>query len=79
MNIKVSSLVLENYFNLLKHLDNISKKALISKLTQSMENNEPKPSNIKHLFGAWEDKRSSDEIIQDIRSSRVSSKDIESF
>lgn len=75
----LSNKMLERYFNVLSHLDNTSKKALIAKLNQSMEKEETREGNIKHLFGAWQDKRSSDEIVKDIQNSRVNSKNIEPF
>jgi len=61
---------LEKYFGLLKGLDNISKKKLIIKLTESLEVREEK-ADLNTLFGAWEDNKDADEIIKEIRESRV--------
>jgi len=61
---------LEKYFGLLKGLDNLSKKKLIIKLTESLEVKEEKV-DLNTLFGAWEDNTDSDEIIKEIRESRV--------
>lgn len=67
----ISNKILEKYFGYLKHLDNTTKKNLINKLTKSLDTKTPKPFDIKSIFGAWEDDRSSDEIIREIKSSRV--------
>lgn len=69
-NLTLNNNALEKYFNLLKGLDNISKKKLIIKLAESLE---VKVENVdlNTLFGAWEDDKDSDEIIKEIRESRV--------
>ncbi|MEX2592818.1 MAG: hypothetical protein WD426_08585 [Anditalea sp.] len=61
---------MEKYFGLLKGLDNLSKKKLIIKLTESLEVKEEKV-DLLTLFGAWEDNKDSDEIIREIRESRI--------
>jgi hypothetical protein len=71
---------LKKYIDLLQNLDLKSKRKIILKLSESI--NEPVPNKnngILSLFGAWEDSRDSDEIIKDIKDSRINSKDIESF
>lgn len=65
---------LEKYFGLLKGLDNLSKKKLIIKLTESLET-EVEKADLKAIFGAWEDNKDSDEIIKEIRKSRVEKAD----
>ncbi|MEO5787946.1 MAG: hypothetical protein ACOH2D_01465 [Gelidibacter sp.] len=67
----ISSKILDKYFGYLKNLDVRTKKNLILKLTESMENKPNKKTNPEDLFGAWIDKRSSDDIISDIRNSRI--------
>ncbi len=69
-NLTLNNNALEKYFNLLKGLDNISKKKLIIKLTESLEVKEENV-DLNTLFGAWEDDKDSDEIIKEIRESRV--------
>lgn len=69
-NLTVNNKTLEKYFGLLKGLDNLSKKKLIIKLTESLDLNEEKV-DLRTLFGAWEDAKSSDEIIKEIRESRI--------
>lgn len=52
---------------------------LIVKLTQSINEKSEDDHDFSSCFGAWDDERSSDEIIDDIRNSRVNSRDIEDF
>ncbi len=74
MNIALKNKVIDKYFGFLKSLDNNSKKRLIVKLTESIEVGETEKIDLKSLFGAWEDNRTSDEIIAEIRNSRVEKK-----
>jgi hypothetical protein len=69
-NLTLNNKTLEKYFGLLKSLDNLSKKKLITQLTESLEIKK-EDVDLKLLFGAWEDNRDSDEIIKEIRESRV--------
>jgi hypothetical protein len=46
-------------------------------LTESIDVKEKKHLDLKSLYGAWEDSRTSDEIINDIRNSRVEKKPID--
>ncbi|RYF99395.1 MAG: hypothetical protein EOO07_36800 [Chitinophagaceae bacterium] len=77
-NLSINNKALEKYFGILSQLDNVSKKELIIKLTKSLDF-EKKTTDLKSLFGAWEDSRDSDEIIKDIRESRVEKKDSKGF
>jgi hypothetical protein len=69
-NLTLNNKTLEKYFGMLRGLDNLSKKKLIIKLTESLEIKEEKV-DLRSLFGAWEDNKDSDEIIKKIRESRV--------
>jgi hypothetical protein len=69
-NLTLNKKTLEKYFGLLKSLDNLSKKKLIIKLTESLDIKEEKVE-IRTLFGGWEDDKDSDEIIKEIRESRI--------
>jgi hypothetical protein len=79
MDISTSNKKVNSYFRFMKNWDNDSKKDLIIKLTESIDN-EPK---IKHdfssCFGAWIDDRTADEIIEDLRRNRVNNNEIEEF
>ena len=70
-SLTISNKILDKYFGYLKNLDNNTKKNLIIKLTKSIETKSNKAFDIKSIFGAWEDDRTSDEIISEIKSSRV--------
>ena len=67
----ISNKILDKYFGYLKNLDTNAKKSLIIKLTKSIETKSKKTFDINSIVGAWEDDRNSDEIINDIKSSRV--------
>lgn len=75
----ITNKILDKYFGYLKNLDNKAKKSLIVKLTESIENKPKKGFDPKSIFGAWVDNRSSDEIIADIRTSRVEKTNTESL
>lgn len=74
MSIVLNNTTIDKYFGFLKRLDNVTKKRLIVKLTESIEVKEKKRLDLASLYGAWEDSRNSDEIIKDIRDSRVEKK-----
>lgn len=70
-SLTISNKILDKYFGYLKNLDVNAKKSLIIKLTKSIETKSKKIFDIESVFGAWEDERTSDEIISEIKSSRV--------
>lgn len=74
MGIAISNKTIEKYFGFLLRLDNNSKKKLIIKLTESIEEKDKSNIKLKNLSGAWEDSKDSDEIIREIRDSRVNKK-----
>ena len=78
-HLAINSKILDKYFGFLVKLDNSSKKRLIIKLTESIETEEEKKSDINLLYGAWVDDRDSDEIIKEIRYSRIENRKIEEF
>ena len=67
MRIVLKNTTIDKYFIFLTKLDNISKKRLIIKLTESIEVKEKKHFDLSSLYGAWDDSRTSDEIISDIK------------
>lgn len=70
-SLSISNKVIDKYFGYLKNLDNSAKKKLIIELTKSIETKSEKKFDIKSIFGTWEDNRTSDEIINEIKSSRI--------
>lgn len=68
------------YFGFLKNLNSESKLDLISKLSQSLrEERRTKNISLKSLFGAYETDETAEEIIKEIRESRVFNRNIESL
>ena len=79
MSLALTNNTIDRYFGFLSKMDNDSKKKLIIKLTESIEVKEAPKFNLRSLFGAWEDNREADEIIKEIRNSRINNKDIAPF
>jgi len=71
MSIAITNKTIDKYFGFLIRLDNNSKKKLIIKLTESIETKEDSNFDLKSLYGAWVDNMDSDEIIKEIRDSRI--------
>ncbi len=71
MGLALKDNTVKKYLNFLTKLDNLTKKKLIIKLTESMEFDKKETFNLKAICGTWEDTRSSDEIIADIKTARV--------
>ena len=76
MSIALKNKTIDEYWDVLSQLDINSKKKLIIRLTESIETKEEREFDLECLFGAWEDSRDSDEIIKEIRESRVNNRDI---
>ena len=68
---------LELYYNFLNGLDKNSKKILISKLKESLNAKKKDGLSLNELYGAWQDSRDADDIINEIRNSNVNKFDIE--
>ena len=67
------------YFGVLKNLNADSKLDLISQLSQSLKSGIVDNTSLESLFGAYKSEDTADEIIAEIRSSRVSNRNIEVF
>lgn len=78
-HLAMNNKTIDKYFNYLKKLDNRSKKELIVRLMETLDVETPKSGDISSLFGAWEDDRSSDKIISEIKELRIESQDPEKF
>jgi len=70
---------IDKYFKLLKNLDDPSKKKLIRKLSNTIKAEKSESPDVSALFGAWEDEKSSDEIIKEIRNTRIENRNIQTF
>jgi hypothetical protein len=72
--------VADYYFGFLKNLNPDSKLDLISKLSQSLkEDKRTSDATLQSLFGAYKSEETAEEIIADIRSSKVFNRNIESL
>lgn len=71
--------IAENIFRMVKDLSADVKLELISKITDSLKETtkEVKDDSWKELFGAWESEESAEEIIEEIRASRNTNRQIE--
>ena len=68
------------YFGFLKNLNPDSKLDLISKLSQSLKESETvSETSLQSLFGAYKSDETADEIIAELKASRVSTRNIESL
>lgn len=79
--IDINSKLIDTYLNLINRLGYDSKLELISRLSASMKTNKKATSknSISHLFGAFETDETAEELIENIRKSRVFNRKIESF
>jgi hypothetical protein len=74
MGLSVSNKIAEKYFKFLNMLDNSSKRMIIKKLNDSLNEPAEKTYDLNDVFGKWEDDRTADEIIKEIRDSRLNKK-----
>lgn len=78
--IDINNTLIEGYLRLLDNLSPSNKLDLISKLTLSVKADiTDRKKSFYKSFGAWESKKSADEIISEIRGSRNFNRQIESF
>ena len=77
---EINTTIVDGYIGLLDNLSPSNKLDLISKLTASVKTDlTNRKSSFKKAFGAFDSKQSAEEIINEIRNSRVSTRQIESF
>jgi hypothetical protein len=74
----LNSTLIEGYLQMLDNLSPSNKLDLISKLSASVKSDiNNKKSSFKRAFGAFQSEKSADEIINEIRSSRMFTRQIE--
>ncbi|CAN5619656.1 hypothetical protein BH11BAC3_BH11BAC3_01740 [soil metagenome] len=72
--------IADYYFDFLKNLNSNSKLDLISKLSQSLkESDKNQEASLQSLFGAYKSVETAEEIIAEIRESRVFNRNTESL
>ena len=78
--VDLNTTIINGYVELLDNLSTNNKLDLISKLTTSVKTDlTSKKSSFKKAFGAFDSKKTAEEIIDEIRESRVFNRQIESF
>lgn len=78
--IDINTTLIEGYLRLLDNLSPSNKLDLISKLTISVKTDiTDRKKHFYKAFGAWESKKSADQIINDIRNSRTFNRQTEQF
>lgn len=77
---ETNTTIIDGYLELLDNLSTSNKLDLISKLTDSVKIDlTNKKSTFKKAFGAFESKKTAEEIIDEIRNSRIFNRQIESL
>ena len=71
--------IIDSYMGLIRPLPKEVKLELISKITDSLNHasESVKDDSCKALFGAFKSEQSADEIIEDLRASRYTNREIE--
>jgi len=71
--------LLKNHIDLLKNLNSEQKLELISWLSQSLKSTNSKEISLKPLFGAFQSTQSAEQIIAEIKQSRLFNRKRETF
>lgn len=78
--VKKNTEILNNYLGLMNNLNPNTKLELIERLSKSIKKDiSIRKNSFERSYGAWESKKTSDEIIEEIRSSRNFNREIEQF
>ena len=73
----VDEKILKSYMSLLNHLSPKMKLSIIEKLNNSIKSKKDTTSKFKDSFGQWDSNESADELIELIRHSRNTQREIE--
>lgn len=74
-----NQMLLKNHFDLLKNLSQDHKLELISWLSQSLKSTASKEISLRPLFGAFQSEQSAEQLIAEIRQSRLFNHERETF
>lgn len=77
--LNVNSILVNNYVALLQNMSQDHKLELIAKLAQSLKAEKEEGMSLKELFGAFQSERTADQLIEEIRQSRVFNREIEAL
>jgi len=74
------NLIVDNYFEMIKNLSTDVKLELISRISDSLTDTSGiKNDSWKELFGAYDSEQTAEEIIDDLRKSRFTHREIENW
>jgi len=80
MKANSSTVLIDNFFNLISSLSRENKIKLIAKLSNAIVNESPKDENtVDKFFGAFKSEKSAEEIINEIRESRKFDRKLETL
>jgi hypothetical protein len=75
---EAKNLIADNYFGMIKNLSSDVKLELISRISDSLRESSSQDNDTwKKLFGAFDSEQSAEEIIDDLRNSRFTNRQIE--
>jgi len=77
---KSNTVLIDNYYGLLSSLSKENKIRLIAKLSNSIIEESTEDENVvDNFFGAFKSEKSAEELIKEIRESRIFNRTIEAF
>ena len=77
---KLNTVLIDNYYGLLSSLSKENKIRLIAKLSNSIIEDSIEDENIvDNFFGAFKSEKSAEELINEIRESRIFNRTVEAF
>jgi len=77
---KSNTVLIDNYYGLLSSLSKENKIRLIAKLSNSIIEESTENENVvDNFFGAFKSEKSAEELIKEIRESRIFNRTIEAF
>jgi len=77
---KSNTILIDNYYGLLSSLSKENKIRLIAKLSNSIIEESTENENVvDNFFGAFKSEKSAEELIKEIRESRIFNRTIEAF
>jgi hypothetical protein len=79
METLIENNLINNYYRIIKNWNIETKKRLILKLNNSIIEDTQSKHDFSLCFGAWDDARTADDIINEIKNDRVNQIDLEEF
>jgi hypothetical protein len=73
----INNALIDDYFRIIMNWDDDAKKDMIKRISQSIKSENQKKYDFSSCFGAWEDNRSGEEIVNLIYKDRINKSDLE--